>query len=115
LRRPGPSSVPATGSPRTRSAPSVTFRYVGHDIGLSLASYAPPRTVRYASGHSSAESYEQFNARYVEFFNTLEDPFELMRGLNNCFIYDLVPSQEVIEAALRAARRVNDYGIAVRI
>lgn len=35
--------------------------------------------------------------------------------MNNCFAYDLVPSPEVIESALRASRRVNDYSTAVRI
>jgi cytochrome c oxidase subunit 5a len=41
--------------------------------------------------------------------------FELQRGLNNCFSYDLVPAPEVVEAALRASRRVNDYSTAVRV
>lgn len=41
--------------------------------------------------------------------------FEVQRGLNNAFGYDLVPSPSVIEAALKAARRVNDYPTAVRI
>jgi hypothetical protein len=37
------------------------------------------------------------------------------RNLNNAFAYDLVPSTSVVTAALRAARRVNDYPTAVRI
>lgn len=37
------------------------------------------------------------------------------RNLNNAFAYDLVPSPGVITAALKAARRVNDYPTAVRI
>lgn len=37
------------------------------------------------------------------------------RNLNNAFAYDLVPSPSVIVAALKAARRVNDYPTAVRI
>lgn len=35
--------------------------------------------------------------------------------MNNCFAYDLVPTTDVIEAALRSARKVNDYATAVRI
>ena len=35
--------------------------------------------------------------------------------MNNCFAHDLVPSPGVIEAALRAARRVDDYATAVRV
>ena len=37
------------------------------------------------------------------------------RNLNNVFAYDLVPSPAVIVAALKAARRVNDFPTAVRI
>lgn len=37
------------------------------------------------------------------------------RNLNNAFAYDLVPSPGVITAALKAARRVNDFPTAVRI
>lgn len=70
--------------------------------------------VRYSS-HAAEESYDQFNARYQTFFTQVGDLFELQRGLNNCFAYDLVPSTDVIEAALRASRKVNDYATAVRI
>jgi hypothetical protein len=34
--------------------------------------------------------------------------------MNNCFAYDLVPTVEVIEAMIRAARRCNDFPTAVR-
>ncbi|EDR01306.1 uncharacterized protein LACBIDRAFT_163968, partial [Laccaria bicolor S238N-H82] len=44
-----------------------------------------------------------------------EDLFEVQRGLNNCFAQDLVPSASVVEAAIRVARRVNDYATAVRV
>ncbi|WVF72095.1 hypothetical protein IAT40_006907 [Kwoniella sp. CBS 6097] len=74
--------------------------------------------VRFASGGAHAhetESYESFNSRYTTFFTTVGDLFELQRGLNNCFAYDLVPSTEVINAALKASRKVNDYATAVRI
>lgn len=37
------------------------------------------------------------------------------RNLNNCFAYDLVPSVQVLSAALKAARRVNDFPTAVRV
>lgn len=67
-----------------------------------------------SSGHGQ-ESFEAFTARYVSFFNSAPDLFEVQRGLNNCFAHDLVPAPSVIEAALRAARRVDDYATAVRI
>ncbi|GAB1725313.1 hypothetical protein NU195Hw_g4062t1 [Hortaea werneckii] len=61
------------------------------------------------------ESFEEFTARYEKEFENVQDVFELQRNLNNAFAYDLVPSPSVITAALRAARRVNDYPTAVRI
>jgi cytochrome c oxidase subunit 5a len=71
--------------------------------------------VRRYAAHQEEESFESFTSRYVSFFESVEDLFELQRGLNNCFSYDLVPAPEVAEAALRASRRVNDYSTAVRV
>ena len=51
----------------------------------------------------------------MKFFEDLDERFELERGLNNCFAYDMVPSPKIIEATLRAARRLNDFALAVRI
>lgn len=53
--------------------------------------------------------------RYEKEFESVQDVFELQRNLNNAFAYDLVPSPSVVIAALRAARRVNDFPTAVRI
>lgn len=61
------------------------------------------------------ETYEQFTNRYVKFFENVDDQFELQRGLNNCFAYDLVPDVAICEAALRAARRIDDYATGVRV
>jgi hypothetical protein len=55
------------------------------------------------------------NCRYEKEFEQVNDVFELQRNLNNAFAYDLVPAPSVIVAALKAARRVNDYPTAVRI
>lgn len=69
---------------------------------------------RLSSSHAQ-ETFESFSERYVKFFQNAEDLFEVQRGLNNCFAHDLVPSTAVVEAAVRAARRVNDYATAVRV
>ncbi|ESK93211.1 cytochrome-c oxidase chain vi [Moniliophthora roreri MCA 2997] len=81
---------------------------------FASASRSAPILTRQAHGHAQ-ESFEEFSERYVNFFQNAEDLFELQRGLNNCFAHDLVPSPAVVEAAVRAARRVNDYSTAVRI
>ncbi|KAL9084518.1 MAG: hypothetical protein Q9165_008021 [Trypethelium subeluteriae] len=67
------------------------------------------------SGEHGEETFEEFTARYENEFNGVQDVFELQRNLNNAFAYDLVPSPTVVTAALRAARRVNDFPTAVRI
>ncbi|RMZ77883.1 hypothetical protein DV738_g4206, partial [Chaetothyriales sp. CBS 135597] len=66
------------------------------------------------SGHED-ETFEEFSARYEKEFDKVQDVFELQRNLNNAFAYDLVPSPGVITAALKAARRVNDFPTAVRV
>ena len=51
--------------------------------------------VRAMSGSHAheSESFEAFSTRYEQFFSQVQDLFELQRGLNNCFAYDLVPSE----------------------
>ncbi|KAG0294855.1 Cytochrome c oxidase subunit 6 [Linnemannia gamsii] len=68
----------------------------------------------YSSEHGE-ETFEHFTERFVKFFDNVDDVFELQRGLNNAFGYDLVPSPSVIAAALKASRRVDDYATAVRV
>ncbi|KAG0311500.1 Cytochrome c oxidase subunit 6 [Linnemannia gamsii] len=68
----------------------------------------------YSSEHGE-ETFEHYTERFVKFFDNVDDVFELQRGLNNAFGYDLVPSPSVIAAALKASRRVDDYATAVRV
>ncbi len=59
---------------------------------------------------------DEFTTKWTTFFSSeAYDQFELLRGLNNCFSYDIVPPVQVLETALRAARRLNDFATAVRI
>lgn len=62
--------------------------------------------------HSTVEDYV---TRWSSHFNQAPDLFELQRGLNNCFGYDLVPPVPVIKSAIQAARRLNDFPTAVRV
>ncbi|KAK6067439.1 cytochrome c oxidase polypeptide vi [Seiridium cupressi] len=72
-------------------------------------------TIARRSDPHGEETFEEFTARYEKEFDGVQDVFELQRNLNNAFAYDLVPSPTVVVAALKAARRVNDYPTAVRI
>ncbi|ODV86856.1 hypothetical protein CANARDRAFT_195270 [[Candida] arabinofermentans NRRL YB-2248] len=71
--------------------------------------------IRKYSDHHHEETFEEFSIRYEKEFDEAYDLFEVQRVLNNCFSYDLVPSPAVIERALRACRRVDDYATAVRV
>ncbi|KAJ9616228.1 cytochrome c oxidase subunit 6, mitochondrial [Exophiala oligosperma] len=81
---------------------------------LSAKSSFSSSAVQRSSGHEE-ETFEEFSARYEKEFDSVQDVFELQRNLNNAFAYDLVPSPGVVTAALKAARRVNDFPTAVRI
>lgn len=72
------------------------------------------QAIRKYSSHDE-ESYEEFTARFEKEFDDAYDLFEVQRVLNNVFSYDLVPAPVVLEKALRAARRVNDYATASRV
>ncbi|EXF81713.1 cytochrome c oxidase subunit Va [Colletotrichum fioriniae PJ7] len=72
-------------------------------------------SARLRSGDHAEETFEEFSARFEKEFDGVQDVFELQRNLNNAFAYDLVPSPSVVAAALKAARRVNDFATAVRI
>ncbi|CAA7265096.1 unnamed protein product [Cyclocybe aegerita] len=97
-----------------RVALNTVLRAAARPAVVARGARATPTLARSAHGHAQ-ESFESFSERYVTFFQNAEDLFEVQRGLNNCFAHDLVPSPAVVEAAVRAARRVNDYATAVRV
>ncbi|KAH8701963.1 putative cytochrome c oxidase subunit VA [Talaromyces proteolyticus] len=92
--------------------PSLPTRVASPSAFVAANNFSISSKLR--SGHEE-ETFEEFSARYEKEFDAVQDVFELQRNLNNAFAYDLVPSVEVVSAALRAARRVNDFPTAVRI
>jgi len=65
--------------------------------------------------HGVKESDEEFDARYVAFFNRPDiDGWEVRKGMNNLIGMDLVPDPKIISAALKACRRLNDYALTTR-
>ncbi|KAJ5360556.1 hypothetical protein N7517_009747 [Penicillium concentricum] len=96
-------------------APQLTRSRMQSPVTLAAArAHNFGTTSMLRSGHED-ETYEEFSARFEKEFDGVQDVFELQRNLNNCFAYDLVPSVEVLTAALKAARRVNDFPTAVRV
>lgn len=62
------------------------------------------------------ENTDQFDARWEAYFNDPNlDAWSLKRGLNELYGHDLVPEPKIVVAMLKAARRVNDVAMAIRI
>lgn len=71
---------------------------------------------RYAAGENPFPTVPEYESKWTAFFSaSAYDQFELQRGLNLAFSYDIVPTIPVLEAALRACRRLNDCAAAMRI
>jgi len=65
--------------------------------------------------HGRKESEDEFDERYVAYFNRKDlDGWELRKAMNDLQGMDLVPEPKIIIAALRACRRLNDYALSVR-
>merc|ERR1712045_275919 len=61
------------------------------------------------------ETDAEFDARYVAYFNRPDiDGWEYRKAMSDLTGMDLVPEPEIINAALRACRRLNDYSLAIR-
>lgn len=62
------------------------------------------------------ETDAEFDARWETYFNRDDiDAWELRKGLNDLHGYDVVPDPKIVVAMLKAARRLNDVPLAVRI
>nr|AGM32434.1 cytochrome c oxidase subunit Va [Coptotermes formosanus] len=69
---------------------------------------------RLMSGHST-ETDDEFDSRYEAYFNRKDiDGWEIRKAMNDLAGMDLVPEPKIINAALRACRRVSDFALAVR-
>ncbi|KJE97408.1 cytochrome c oxidase subunit Va [Capsaspora owczarzaki ATCC 30864] len=68
----------------------------------------------YSAGHH-VETDAQFDARWLAYFQDPNlDLWELRNGLNTLLAHDVIPEPAIVAAALRQARRHNDFALAVR-
>lgn len=57
----------------------------------------------------------KFDSGYVTYFSQPDiDGWQVRKAMNDLLGMDLVPEPKIIEAGLRACRRVNDYALAIR-
>ena len=65
------------------------------------------------STNSQAEA--EFDKKYIDYFNRADiDGWEIRKGMADLVAMDLVPEPEIVSAALRACRRVNDFSLTTR-
>jgi len=75
-----------------------------------------PMALRSYSHGGMEETDEEFDARWVTYFSKPDiDAWELRKGMNTLIGYDLVPEPKILEAALKACRRLDDLASAIRI
>ncbi|XP_076667361.1 cytochrome c oxidase subunit 5A [Andrena cerasifolii] len=69
-----------------------------------------------ASHDGPQETEEEYNKRYVSYLSRPElDHWEIRQVMNTLSGIDAVPDPEIICAAMRACRRLNDFALAIRI
>ncbi|TMW48752.1 hypothetical protein DOY81_006177 [Sarcophaga bullata] len=67
------------------------------------------------ASHGNDISAEEFDKRYEDYFNRSDiDGWEVRKGMNDLLGMDLVPAPKIVEAGLKACRRVNDIALAIR-
>jgi len=65
---------------------------------------------------TKVQTEEEFDRKYVDYFNRADiDGWEIRKGMADLVAMDLVPEPEIVAAALRACRRVNDFSLTTRI
>ena len=86
-----------------------------HDLSFSPHA-ANMQVWRGYASKKKQETDEEFDARWEAYFNREDiDAWELRKGLNDLYGHDLVPEPRIVVAMLKAARRLNDVAMAVRI
>ena len=59
---------------------------------------------------------DEFDEMWERYFNREDiDTWELKKGLNDLYGHDLVPEPRIVSSMLKAARRLNDLPMAIRI
>ncbi|KAK6741878.1 hypothetical protein RB195_009630 [Necator americanus] len=58
---------------------------------------------------------EKFDKHFIDYLNRPEiDGWEVRKALTELHDYDVIPDPKIVEAGLRACRRVNDFSLCVR-
>jgi cytochrome c oxidase subunit 5a len=90
----------------------------GQLVNVMRGSFGVSRLAAIGAVRNSSHSTEtdaEFDARYEAYFNRPDiDGWECRKAMNDILGADLVPEPKIINAALKACRRINDYALAIR-
>lgn len=95
-----------------------------HIVDCFVTMHADPSILlNIVSNHQLFRSYyppkltdQEFDDMWEAYFNKEEiDSWELRQGLNNIYGHDLIPEPRIVSAMLKAARRLDDLPMAVRV
>ncbi|TRY90915.1 hypothetical protein DNTS_024689, partial [Danionella cerebrum] len=79
-------------------------------------SFSGARSLTRLRPQFTEETDEEFDARWVTYFSNPDlDAWELRKGMNTLIGYDLVPEPKILDAVLRACRRLDDLASAIRV
>lgn len=96
-----------------RSAAGQLANVIRGSFGVTASRIGAIGAIRNSS--HSTETDAEFDARYEAYFNRPDiDGWEARKAMNDILGMDLVPEPKIIIAGLKAARRVNDYALAIR-
>lgn len=105
-------AVPRMANMRQATIKSQTVKAVTKKVSLTQAAKnIPARTMA-----SQAQSNQDFDSQYIAYFNRPDiDGWEIRKGMGDLAALDLVPEPQIVAAALRACRRINDFSLTTRI
>jgi len=108
-------AVPRMANMRQATIKSQTVRAVSQKVSLTqVAKSIPAMKVRKMSAQS--QSNQDFDCQYIAYFNRPDiDGWEIRKGMADLAAMDLVPEPQIVAAALRACRRINDFSLTTRI
>merc|ERR1719431_1823416 len=65
---------------------------------------------------AKAQSNDDLETQYISYFNRSDiSGWDIRKGMGDLAAMDLVPDPQIVAAALRACRRINDFSLTTRI
>jgi len=95
---------------------SQTVRAVTQKASLTQAAERLPTTTGLSKRVSAkAQSNDDLETQYINYFNRSDiSGWDIRKGMGDLAALDLVPDPQIVAAALRACKRINDLSLTTR-